>query len=121
MALTSPITVTINAVDKVCKKINQDGYGSHYRYSSSTERLDLKIRHVADKPKNGVTYDRHNVELTWTLISADPDVSDTVVQAYIVLKNESTDLGTNVPYLAVALADLIKVSGNVAALVGWEN
>lgn len=122
MALTSPITVTINAVDKACVKINQDAYGSHYRYSSETERVDLKIRHQPEKPNSfGVTMDRHNVEITHTVFSDEAGVPDVVVQAYCVLRNASTNLSTDLPYLGVALADLMKVSGNLAALVNWQN
>jgi len=121
MALTSPITVTINAVGKDCVKINQDGYGSHYRYASATERLDLKVRHSANKPNAAGVVDRHNVELTWTVFATDPDETDTVTRAYVIIENDSKDLGTDAPYLATALADLLKVSGNIAALVNWQN
>jgi len=121
MTIASPITITINAVTYDCVKINQDGYGSHYRFADSTRRLDLKIRHSTNKPVNGVFNDRHNVELTHVVFSGDPDVADTETKASVVITNGATDLGTSAPYLTVALADFLKVSGNVGALVNWVN
>lgn len=122
MSFPNPVDININAVDKDLVRINTDNFGSHYRLVSTTEKIDLKIRHSPEKPDAlGRVYDRHNVDLTWTKFSADPDIADTVVQAYVVLRNESRNVGTDMVYLATALADLLKESGVIADLVGWQN
>jgi len=122
MTLANPAVVTINAVGKTLVKINTDNYGSHYRLVEATQRFDLKIRHAAEKPtKLGVVMDRHNVELTQTVFSTDPDVADTVYQSYVIIRNPSTKTGVETPYLAHGLADYLNISGAVADLVAWQN
>lgn len=121
MTLANPAVVTVNAVDKTLAKINTDNYGSHYRLSESTQRFDLKIRHSPERVKDGVVMDRHNVELTQTIFSTENGVPDTVYQVYAIIRNGSTKTGVETPYLAVALADFLKLSGNIAALVAWQN
>lgn len=121
MAFSNPIQLTIGGTDYDLVRINMDNYGSHYRLVTSTMKLDLKIRHSSEKPKGGVAFDRHNVDVTQTIFSGDPDIADTVVQSYVVLRNPSDDVGDDMPDLASALSALL-VSGTVLAdLVGWQS
>jgi hypothetical protein len=102
-------------------KVNQDNFGSHYRFVSATQKLDLKIRHTTEKPSKGVVMDRHNVDLTQTIFSGDPSVPDTVYQSYVVLRNPSNDLGDGLPDLGNALSALLASGTVLADLVGWQN
>lgn len=53
---------TIGSTTYTLKRVNQDSFGSEYKYSSATEALNLKIRH-SDEPvgKDGIKMKRHNV------------------------------------------------------------
>lgn len=69
------ITLTINAVAKVLRRVNQDNFGSEYSYSSATESIVMKIRHSADSvdTKTGLVMKRHNVFVEHTVF---PTVTD---------------------------------------------
>lgn len=122
MSFSNPTTVTINAVDYDCVRINMDNYQTHYRLvNAGTDQLDLKIRHSSEGVKNGVNYDRHNVDLTWTVFSGDPDVANTVYQAYVVLRNPTSEVGNELPYLGNALSALLASGTVLADLVGWQS
>lgn len=122
MVLPNPIDINLNAVDKDMVRINNDGYGSHYRMQSATERLDLRIRHQAEKPNAyGIVYDRHNVDLTWTTFAVTVGDPDVVRQAYVVFRHANSDVGADMSYLVVALADLLKEANFVTDLVSWQN
>jgi len=67
------LTLTINAVAKTLVRINQDSYGSEYKFSDSLEKIVMVIRHSTDTIK-GLSVNRHNVYLErW--IYATPTVS----------------------------------------------
>lgn len=69
------ITLTINAVAKVLRRINQDNYGSEYSFASATESIVMKIRHSVDSvdSKTGMVMKRHNVFVEHTVF---PTVTD---------------------------------------------
>lgn len=56
------ITLTIATVPYVLNRVNQDGYGSEYRYRGSSDAISMKIRHSKDSPDGDlITMERHNV------------------------------------------------------------
>lgn len=121
MSFSNPTVITVNSVDYDCDRIDNGNYGSHYQFSSPTQRFDLKIKHSPEKPKAGVTMHRHNVDLTWTVFSSDATIPDTVRQAYIVLRNGSRDVDVEVPYLLDALTAFLASSTVAEDLVAWNN
>lgn len=113
------ITITINAVDKVLKRINQDNFSSRYYLHEALEEFTVNIRHSTESPmKDGTVFDRHNVEIIHTVFATETTPAYTRV-AYMVTRNTRADDYTEVGYDITALADLIKVAGNVADLLGW--
>lgn len=81
MSFGSTITITVNAVDKVLNRINQDNYGSEYSLLSDTESWNLKIRHATDSPDaDGMTMFRHNMYLEHVTYatSTDPMTKETL-------------------------------------------
>nr|UJQ85784.1 MAG: hypothetical protein 2 [Leviviridae sp.] len=69
------ITLTVNAVAKVLRRVNQDNYGSEYSLQSATESIVMKIRHSVDAVDKitGVGMKRHNVFVEWVVF---PNVTD---------------------------------------------
>lgn len=113
------ITVTVNAVAKTLKKINQDSYSSEYLLRESTGEYRLRIRHSKEKTKiRGETMERHNVEMTYTLFGVTPDDGYTTVVS-TTLRNAERISGVEVDQLSDALADWVKANG--VLLVGWES
>lgn len=56
------ISLTIGGVAKVLNRVNQDDFGSEYRFRGTLDAVSLKIRHTRDNPdKDGFTALRHNV------------------------------------------------------------
>jgi len=57
---------TIGSNSFTLKRVNQDSFGSEYKYSGSTEAINLKIRH-SDEPvgKDGLKMKRHNVYMEY--------------------------------------------------------
>lgn len=56
------ITLTVNSVDKILNRVNQDNYGSEYQLNAATEAFVLKIRHSDDSVDgDGLVMKRHNV------------------------------------------------------------
>lgn len=78
MAITSPITITVNGVAIVLNKIQFDGLASTYYFSNATTSYTLKVRHGQLKPnKDGTIYLTHNVEFTKTTLAV-PGVSPAI-------------------------------------------
>lgn len=86
------ITITIDSVDKILNRINQDAYSSEYFLRGSTDDFRLKIRHTNYTSKtSGRVIDRHNVELVHTVYPVSPETVATVRKAYSVFEFERTD------------------------------
>jgi hypothetical protein len=68
--LANTLTVTIDTVDKVLFRVNQDNFGSQYQLKTAAESFILKIRNSTEK-SSGYGYDRHNVELSWLIYETD--------------------------------------------------
>lgn len=56
-ATGSPFTLT---------RVNQDNYGSEYRYLDAVQSVVLKIRQSTDAPERGVAMYRHNATIEHT-------------------------------------------------------
>jgi len=79
MTISSPITITVNAVPIVLNKIQFDGIASTYFFSNATTAYTLKIRHGQLKPnKDGTVYVTHNVEFSKSTLAV-PGVSPEIV------------------------------------------
>nr|UOL48987.1 MAG: putative coat protein [Leviviridae sp.] len=121
VTLANPMPLTFNSVAKSLPRINQDNYGSEYYLLEATQSFRLKIRHSTESvQKDGTQFDRHNVELTHTVLptSTTPTI---VTQTYMVFRDLPT--GTtpaNLGYVSGALTGLM-TSDNVGALFGWVN
>lgn len=57
------ITIKIGTRDVILTRINQDNYGSEYRFRGPVDQVGLKIRHSLDNPDkpDGIKMERHNV------------------------------------------------------------
>lgn len=67
------ITLTINAVDKVLTRINQDNFGSTYKLTSATELIQLQFRNSTEKNSSG-DVDRHNMFVEHTVFATATEI-----------------------------------------------
>lgn len=117
--LGDTISITVNAVAKTLKKINQDQYSSEYLLRETTGEFRMKVRHSTDKGTvRGETMDRHNVELSRTIFGTAPDDGYTIVVS-TTLRNPQRIDGVEVDQISDGLADWVKANG--VLLVGWES
>lgn len=117
--LGDTITITVNAVAKALKKINQDNFSAEYLLKETTGEYRLKIRHSKEKALiRGENMERHNVELSYTFYGVSPDDGyQTIVST--TLRNAERISGVEVDQLSDGLADFVKAQG--VLLVGWES
>lgn len=113
------LTIEVNSIDKVLKRINQDQYSTQYYLHEATEEFTVNIRHSKESPqKDGTVFDRHNVELIHTVFAT--EAAPAIVRVtYMVTRNTRSDDYTEVGYDITAVADLIKATGNIADLLAW--
>lgn len=115
------ITITVNSVDKILNRINQDAYGSEYFLRGSDDDFRLKIRHTNYTAKtSGRVTDRHNVEFVHTVYPVSPETISTVRKAYIVLEAERSD-GVTEPLNFGNGFIAFLTSGNVTKLLNYES
>lgn len=110
------IDLTIDAVVETHVKINQDGYASEYLNRDSVSDIRIRIRHTKTNPRNGVQYDRHNVEVVETVF-ATADTAEFQRKAYFVIEQLPSDGSTA---LMEALATWASAA-NLAKLLNWES
>nr|UOL48983.1 MAG: putative coat protein [Leviviridae sp.] len=95
----------------VLTKVNQDAFGSEYRYRGATYDFKVLVRNSVEAPrKDGVVLNRHNVELQATLR---PTVDGTVPAAVPYIASvtiRSPSLGSS--------ADMKAFAGTLAKLIG---
>lgn len=124
MAFADPTVITINGVAKSLVRINQDGYSSEYLLRSSTDELRLKIRNNAgfDK-KRAVSFDNHNVELTWTIFPVAPSTVSIVRKAYLVVQNQVGDTLTDPVNMVLGMLTLLTASSgaNITKMLNSES
>lgn len=118
--LGDTLTITVNAVAKAMKKINQDAFTSEYLLRETTQEFRTKVRHSKEKALvSGKQMDRHNVEFTQTIYPSVTYPTGLVRQVYVVLRNSTDDDATLVDQLSDGLMDYVKT--NAPAIVGWES
>lgn len=117
--LGDTITITVNAVAKAMKKINQDSYSAEYLLRETTGEYRLKIRHSNEKAQgNKIPMDRHNAEFTYTKFEDGVIPSSTTVVS-TTIRNPRNAVAAEVDLLSDGLADFVKENGTL--LVGWES
>lgn len=115
--LTSPITITYDAVAKPSPRINQDNFGSVYRYKDGTAEFTTSIRHSYEGKVGPNQVERHNVDLQMT--TWDVNGNPIVRQAYVIFRNPRNQDPVGAVKLVKALNDF--VSANNTALGNWES
>jgi hypothetical protein len=120
MAFGDTVTITVNAVDKVLKRINPGiAWTSEFLLRETTGEFRLKIRHSPEgKLLRGEPMHRHNVELSQTVFGVAPDDGYTVVVS-TTIRNPERIAAADVDKLSDGLADFVKANG--ADLVDWLN
>jgi hypothetical protein len=121
MAIPNPLVITYNAVAKNLPRINQDSYGSEYFLKETTQEFRVRIRHSKEAPdKNGISHDRHNVELTMTIYAVSPATIDEVRQVYVVMRNRKTTPSASIANLGDTLSGLL-TNAVYQDLANWVN
>ncbi len=69
------IVLAISGVDKTLVRVNQDNFGSTYKYTSSTEILSLQFRNSSEKNATTGDVERHNMFVEHTVL-ATPTASE---------------------------------------------
>lgn len=112
------LTLALSTGNVIVTKINQDAFGSVFRYNDATHEMRLTIRH-SKASKNGVPYDRHNLELVETIYAAG-DVAEYTRTFYFVIQQLPSDVGF---VNADGIADLMIVTANahLTKLMNWES
>jgi hypothetical protein len=92
--LTDPQTITVNAVAKVMPRIKEQNGSSMYRLRSTTDCIELSIKHSDGKISGGVFGEAHVVKVTYTLYATATD-PEKILHTWIVIQNgDGMDLTT---------------------------
>lgn len=118
MTISSPITITVNAIAKVLPRINQDNFGSVYRLKEADTEYELAIRHSYEGKVGPAQYERHNVDFRMTKFVG-TDRTPVVYQTYTVMRNPRSQDPADVTNIAKALA--VWVNTVAADLSAWQN
>jgi hypothetical protein len=106
-------------------KVNQDAFTSQYRLklsdSGGVNQWDAFIRHTTTKPSNGVTFDRHNVEIKLTYTPFDTSKPARYVRVYAVVEVPSSAPVNDVIDLGDALGDLLKDNSFATSIWSGES
>lgn len=102
------LTLTINAVEKVLVRINQDSYSSEYFLREDTGEFSLRIRNTSyNRKDSGVRVERHNVELLETVFGATVDAAPIIRKAYMVFENDRGDTLDSVEDFVVGMVGFL--------------
>lgn len=118
MTISSPITITVNAIAKVLPRINQDNFGSVYRLKESDAEYQLVIRHSYEGKAGPAQIERHNVDFTMTTFD-DLTGNPIVYQSYTIMRNPRNMDPVNTTNVTKALA--VWVNTVAADLSAWQN
>lgn len=116
--LGNTLAITVGGTPYTLIKINQDSYASEYLCRESDEELTARIRH-SKVSRGGVTYDRHNFELSHK-IYATPTTDEVNRKVYYVFEQSSKDLSIALPSAAFTLA-LASTAALLTSLSNWES
>lgn len=119
MTISSPITLTVNAVDKVLPRINQDNFGSVYRLKEADAEYQLTIRHTYEGKAGPGQYERHNADFMLTRFVGDAR-TPVIYQCYIVMRNPRNQSGVDTTQITKALAVWVNASA-AADLTAGQN
>jgi hypothetical protein len=118
--LANTIVLPLSTGNVTLVRINQDNYGSEYRFSDATQEYILKVRHSkVTYKKTGELYHRTNVEVVRTVfaVSGVPEYYD---KFYFVKEQKLADVTV---VLADGVADYMIATSNafLVALAAWES
>jgi hypothetical protein len=114
-----PITITVNAVAKVCPRVFTPAGPSTFKMNDDEFKVEISHQNVKGRRE------RHLIRVTQRKIGADPLVPATNLEskmsAYLVLDNPLTGYSdTEQGYLISALAAFITNATNLSKFVGGE-
>ncbi|DAD51682.1 coat protein [ssRNA phage Gephyllon.1_28] len=111
------ITLTVNSIAKTLTRVNQDNFGSTYKYTSATELIQLQFRNSAEQNVRGVI-DRHNLFIEWTVL-ATPTTPEYYVSASSTLRARRGTDPAMLSYLSSGTATIL--AANLAGLIQGES
>jgi hypothetical protein len=116
--LGSTFVIGFASGNKTLPLIKQDGYAAEYYLREALVSYRVRVRH-SNATRDGVTYDRHNVEIVKTTfaVGAVPEFTHT---CYVVIELLPGDTFLEA---ADALADWLIASSNanVTKIINWES
>jgi len=96
-------------------RINQDKYSSEYLLRSATDEYRLFIRNSTRVDKaRGVSIDRHNVLLRWTVFPVAPATRSYIRSASCTIENEIGDTQVDPVNLTIGLCNFLTASSGNA-------
>jgi hypothetical protein len=110
--------------DFVLTRVNQDKYSSEYRLITDLKRVSLVIRNTTRFDKaSGMTFDRHNVEMSELIYPVSPATVSTTRKAYFTFEVQQGDVLTGPVQLMAALAGwaIASSNANLTKLVAFES
>lgn len=114
------VTISVNEVDKVLVKINQDNFSSQYYLRESGAEFTLNVRHSREAVlPDGSRFDRHNVELIHTVFATETTPEFSRV-SYAVFRNKRNDNYDEV-VLSMEPLTLLLNSATIEELLAWKN
>jgi hypothetical protein len=118
--LGNTVTITVNAVSKVLRLIQESNFSTEYLLREATLEYRMKIRHSYEKPTTGQVQgnDRHNVEISCYTYPTEALPLGRLVTVYSVIRFSPGSPAGEVGYLVDALGTF--VNANDQAIIGWE-
>jgi hypothetical protein len=111
------LTLTIDGVAKTLTRINQDNFGSSYKFKDGTEQINLQFRNSTEK-SGSVSIDRHNMFVERT-IYATPTAQEQYYTASATLRVKSTNDPVLLDKLTAGFITLL--TAQKAGLIGGES
>jgi hypothetical protein len=116
--LGSTFVLGLASGSKTLPLVTQDGYAAEYYLRESAKSYRVRVRH-SNVTRNGVEYDRHNVEAVITVFASGA-VAEYQETAYFITEQLASD---SIVELMDALADwaIASSNANLTKLLGWES